>query len=522
MNTSYQCYKCFTELINEDDYTNHLSNCKINKCKYCNKDFCRRTYLEKHLVMCKSKIIQQSETSSSKVEMLSINNKKLEETITIYTVKNKELEEILKIKVNKLDEFENLIKIQSIKIKELENTIYTQSSKINQLEDKVREQSCTITQSSLIQKDLNCKIKEQEEFIVSLQNQNNNKNTEIIRLKAIEEITNKRIEDLKTSTQNVVIYNNDNRIQTNNNQFANNIHNSTLIHSPESVLDDIDTQYIFQTNNIRNEEDFAKYFHIKGLTRYIQVTDKSRNKTKYLDKNSQVVKDVNCNILTDKIYTSTKESAKRLNQELNDQKFEIMMDGRVDNKREKNKQIKEIDTKSTLASYIVSKNKESMDKFGKCLTEFAEYNIKQVIDQHKNMKKFITKLISIINDKKSKIFFKDFKYMGEQLRSYLKKDIVRSKLNQHILIKNDIGCNEKIDSDFLLQFMIDICRGKNKELFIKEQLKNLLDSKYDNYINICNMANFFFDKQSIENLTNAKTDIINGITYDENMILDEY
>jgi hypothetical protein len=70
--------------------------------------------------------------------------------------------------------------------------------------------------------------------------------------------------------------------------------------------------------------------------------------------------------------------------------------------------------------------------------------------------------------------------------------------------------------------MIDIFRGKNKEVFIKEQLKNLLDSKYENYINICNMANFFFEKQSIESLTKAKTEMMNGVTYDENMITDEY
>jgi hypothetical protein len=428
-----------------------MEDCKSNKCKYCYKDFCRRTYLEKHLNVCKGKILQQTE-SLPKIEELSL------------------------------------------KIKEAETTISNQSSK----------------------------IKTQEELIASLQNQINNKNIEISRLKAIEEISNKRIEDLKTSNQNVVIYNNDNRIQTNNNQFANNIHNSTLIHSPETVLDNIDTQFIFQTNNIRNEEEFAKYLHNKGLTRYIQVTDKSRNKTKYLDKNSQVVKDMNCNLLTDKIYTSTKDSAQRLNQELNEQKFDILMDGRVDNKREKNRQIKDIDIKSTLASHIVSKNKESMDKFGKCLTEFAEYNIKQVMDQHKNMTKFITKLISIINDRKSKIFFKDFKYMGEQFRTYIKKDIIRSKLDKHILVKNDIGGNERIDSDFLFQFIIDIFRGKNKEVFIKEQLKNLLDSKYDSYINICNMANFFFEKQSIESLTKAKTEMMNGVTYDENMITDEY
>jgi hypothetical protein len=95
-------------------------------------------------------------------------------------------------------------------------------------------------------------------------------------------------------------------------------------------------------------------------------------------------------------------------------------------------------------------------------------------------------------------------------------------LNKHILVKNDNGGNEKIDADFLLQLMIDLFRGKNKEAFIKDQLIKLLDNKYDNYVNICNMANFFFDKQSIESLTLAKNEIINGITYDENMITDEY
>ena len=36
------------------------------------------------------------------------------------------------------------------------------------------------------------------------------------------------------------------------------------------------------------------------------------------------------------------------------------------------------------------------------------------------------------------------------------------------------------------------------------------------------MANFFFEKQSIESLTKAKTEMMNGVTYDENMITDEY
>jgi hypothetical protein len=144
------------------------------------------------------------------------------------------------------------------------------------------------------------------------------------------------------------------------------------------------------------------------------------------------------------------------------------------------------------------------------------------MDQHKNMTTFITKLISVVNNKNSKVFFENFKYIGEQLRTYLIKDIVRSKLNEHILVKNNNGGNEKIDADFLLQLMIDLFRGKNKEAFIKDQLIKLLDNKYDNYVNICNMANFFFDKQSIESLTLAKNEIINGITYDENMITDEY
>jgi hypothetical protein len=470
--TIITCSKCNKTFKRQKNLENHQKLCNGNKCEYCNEIFLDLQYLQKHIQICVYKYI------------------------------------------NEITNLKNEINSNNLRINELEDQLKCNNQKYNNL---------YLNNNNLSNECENFKQKYEEshQLVNKLQYDLINKDKEITRLKAIEEISNKRIEDLKQSKP-TIIYNTTNTNTTNNNQFANNIHNSTLIHSPEYVLDNIDTQFIFQTNNIRNEEEFAKYLHNKGLTRYIQVTDKSRNKTKYLDKNSQVIKDVNCNLLADKIYTTTKDSAQRLNKELNDKKIDILMDGRVDNKREKNSQIKEIDNKSTLVCHIISKNKESMDKFGKCLTEFAEYNIKQVMDQHKNMTTFITKLISVVNNKNSKIFFEDFKYIGEQLRTYLKKDIILSKLNQHILVKNDNKVNERIDADFLLQLLIDLLRGKNKEAFIKDQLIKLLDNKYDNYVNICNMANFFFDKQSIECLTLAKNEIINGITYDENMITDEY
>ena len=126
--------------------------------------------------------------------------------------------------------------------------------------------------------------------------------------------------------------------------------------------------------------------------------------------------------------------------------------------------------------------------------------------------KFITKIMSILNNKNYGIFWNDFNHIGQQLQYYLKNDIVNFEPEKHILVKDDYGVNVKIDGEFLITFLIEMLREKNKETFINDQLKNLLGNKYDNYANIYKMANFFFDEQTTDSLTKAKQDILFGLS----------
>ena len=120
--------------------------------------------------------------------------------------------------------------------------------------------------------------------------------------------------------------------------------------------------------------------------------------------------------------------------------------------------------------------------------------------------------MTIINNKGCGIFWNDFIHIGHQLRSSLKNDIVHFELDKYFLVKDDSGVNVKIDAEFLLTFLIEMLREKNKEIFINDQLKILLGNKYDNYANIYKMANFFFEEQTAESLTKAKQDILFGLT----------
>jgi hypothetical protein len=76
------------------------NNKSKNKCEYCNKDFYRRTYLEKHLLLCKSKLIHTSNNSSTKT-------KELENTISVLTLKNKELENIILMQEQQINKLKN-------------------------------------------------------------------------------------------------------------------------------------------------------------------------------------------------------------------------------------------------------------------------------------------------------------------------------------------------------------------------------------------------------------------------------
>jgi hypothetical protein len=208
-----------------------------------------------------------------------------------------------------------------------------------------------------------------------------------------------RIEDLKQSKPTIIYNTNTNTTNNNStNQFANNINNATLIQSPETVIENIDTKSLFQSNIFKNEEDFANYWHKKGLTKNIQVTDRSRFKTKYIDKNANIIEDTNCSVLADKIYSSPTNSAKAFTNDLLDKLKDIHQDKDY-GKRDKNRKIQELYDSKDLAFNIISKNEKSLDKFGKLLTKFADYNIRKLIDQHKDKTKFITKLMNIINNK---------------------------------------------------------------------------------------------------------------------------
>jgi hypothetical protein len=465
------CLKCNKNFLKrKKDFESHVQECIGNKCIYCNKELSSKQYLERHMKNCKLKKKKDNQSISNKINLLetelNLNKEKLlekEQTI-------KKIESELRIKTNKLNEF---------------------ISKYDESQQLVNKLQFDLSNA-------------EKEFT--------NKDKEINDLKIIEKMNLQCIEHLK-DTKPTIIYNNNTTNNNNNstNQFANNINNATLIKSPEFIIESIDTKNLLQNNKFKNEEDFADYWHKKGLTKSIQVTDRSRFKTKHIDKNSNIIEDTNCSLLANQIYTSTAESAKDFTKDLLDRFKDIHQDEDY-GKRDKNRKVQELYSSKNLALNIMNKNKKSLDRFGKLLVKYADYNIKKLIDQHKDKTKFITKLMSIINNKGCGIFWNDFNHIGEQLQYYLKNDIVNFETEKHILVKDDGGVNVKIDGDFLITFLIEMLREKNKEIFINDQLKNLLGNKYDNYANIYKMANFFFEEQTPESLTKAKQDIIYSLT----------
>jgi hypothetical protein len=471
----YICSKCNRSFIKrKKDYDIHIQTCNGNKCIYCNKEFYNVYTLEKHIDICKSKIQYQDKTNSTNLE--NLNNK----------------------------------------IIELENTIQSKDQTIANLEKQLRQ-----TNNKLF--DINYKyelviesVKNKENIIQNLQEDINLKIIEIEKLKIAETYTNKQleelksqnnkyIEDIKTMNQNVVIYNG----VTNNNQYANNIYNTALIKSPMSLLDEIDTKNILQTHNIKDEQQFVAHFHRLGITKHIQITDKARSITKYLDKNSQLIVDKNCSTLTNTIYSKTAQSALSVSKN-KIEKYKEINEDTLNNQRDRNRLRKQVDKSSELAANIISKNKTSMNKFSKYLIKFADYNAKKIFEQHKNMKTFIGKLMNIFSNKTNEMFYHNFFHIGQQLRYCLKNEIVNINSEESFLVKNDDQQNIKIDGNFLLTFLLEIFNDKTKDIFIEEQLKNLLGNKYEHYLNVQIMSKFLFEKQSNESITKCKSDIMLG------------
>ena len=467
--TTITCLKCNRTFKRKKNFENHDKICIGNQCQHCNEIFLDSIHLNKHTQICVHRYINQNTNLNSELNSKNIKIKELEDQIA--NLKN-DLQQERKKYTNYYSKYENI------------------SESYNEAKELINK----------LQSDLTNKDKEISNF-----------EKEISRLKAIEDVNKERIEDLKQSKPTIIYNtnNSDNRITTN--QFANNINNATLIQSPESIIENLDTRTLLQYNKFKNEEDFADYWHKKGLTKNIQVIDRSRYKTKYIDKNSNVIEDINCSLLASKIYTSTTESAKEFTKDYVSKMRDIHEDEDYD-KRDRNKEMQKLNESKDLAFNIITKNKKSLDKFGKLLVKYADHNIKKLIDQNKDKSKFITKLISIINNKNCGIFWNDFVHIGQQLRSYLKNDIVYFEPEKHMLVKDDSDMNVKIDGEFLLTFLVEMLREKSKEVFINDQLKILLGNKYDNYANIYKMANFFFEEQTTDSLTKAKQDILFGLS----------
>jgi len=468
------CSKCNKTFKRQKNLENHQKVCNGNKCEYCNEIFLDLSYLNKHIQICVYKYINE---------------------INILKLENTNLQNNIQIKNTSLTELENQNTI-------LKNNLQQEIKKYKNISEDYETLKQSYNESQQL-------VNKLQSDLSNINTELTNKDKEINDLKIIEKMNLQRIEDLK-DTKPTIIYNT-NTTNNNTNQFANNINNATLIQSPETIIESIDTKSLFQSNIFKNEEDFADYWHRKGLTKNIQVTDRSRYKTKYIDKNSNIIEDTNCSVLADKIYSSTKNSAKAFTNDLLDKLKDIHQDKDY-GKRDKNKKIQELYDSKDLAFNIISKNEKSLDKFGKLLTKYADYNIIKLIDQHKDKTKFITKLINIINNKNNGIFWNDFTHIGQQLRTNLRNDIVNFEPEKHILVKDDSGVNVKIDCEFIVTFLIEMLREKKKEIFINDQIKILLGNKYDNYSNIYKMANFFFEEQSTDSLTKAKQDIMFGLS----------
>jgi hypothetical protein len=468
------CSKCNKIFKRQKNFEKHQQICNGNQCEYCNEKFLDKYYLQKHIQICIDKCKHD-----------------------------------IKVLEKNINSLQNDIKTKNNNISNLENQILNCKE---ELKENNKKYNNLYSRYDILFNDyesLKQKYEESQLLNNTLKDDLTNKDKEITELKVIEKMNKEYIEHLKDSKPTIIY--NTNTTNNNSNQFANNINNATLIKSPEVIIENIDTKSLLQSNTFKNEEDFADYWHKKGLTKNIQVTDRSRFKTKHIDKNSNVIEDTNCSILADKIYTSTTESAKHFTKDLLD-KFKDIHQDEDYGKRDKNRKVQELYDSKDLALNIISKNKKSLDKFGKLLVKYADYNIRKLIDQNKDKSKFITKLINIINNKSCGIFWNDFNHIGQQLQYYLKNDIVNFQTEKHILVKDDSNVNVKIDGEFLLTFLIEMLREKNKETFINDQLKILLGNKYDNYTNIYKMANFFFEEQTTESLSKAKQDIIFGLT----------
>ena len=213
-NNEFICLKCNKNFIKrKKDFQIHIQQCVGNKCVYCNKEFSSKQYLERHMTNCKLKKKRENQNITSKINVLEI----------------------------ELNEKNKIIENLELQLKTKDRTLL-----------KIKEDYETLKQS----------YNESQQLVNKLQSNLSNANTELTNankeindLKIIEKMNLQRIEDLK-DTKPTIIYNT-NTTNNNTNQFANNINNATLIQSPETIIESIDTKSLFQSNIFKNEE---KYF----------------------------------------------------------------------------------------------------------------------------------------------------------------------------------------------------------------------------------------------------------------------
>jgi hypothetical protein len=455
------CSKCNKEFKTQRYYDSHIRNCNGNTCEHCKEVFYNITSLQKHLKTCLQKYINEIENLNTEL-----------------TTKN---ELITKLELDLIEERKKYTNYYT----KYENT----------------SDSYEILQQ---------KYNESQQLISNLKDDIIIKDKELSELKAINKINNERIEDLKSSNKTIIYNQTDNRIM--NNQFSKNINNTILIKSPEAILETLDIKNILQTHRIQDEEEFAEIFDRKGLTKNIEVTDRSRYKVKYINKQSEVIEDQKCNMLANQIYSLSRESAERVIKDSKESEMEIDKNKSVYGKSITTKDKEILKNQTELAEKILRKNDKSLDKFGKCLVNYSGYNFKKIMDQHKDKTIFIKKLLSILKHKNNIILFDNFIHIGEQLHHYIKKDITYSESEKYILVKDDSDVNVKIDGDFLLTFILELLKDKTKAEFIDDQIKTLLEKKYSIYQDIHNITNFLYGEPNVEELSKAKYDIIYGLT----------
>jgi hypothetical protein len=157
--------------------------------------------------------------------------------------------------------------------------------------------------------------------------------------------------------------------------------NKILSKSPETMINNIDIKNIFQLNNkISNEHDFALIFVNNKITKYILLSDKSRYKVSYINKNSELIKDKECNKLSNLIYSLSKDSAEKFIKDYNTLENEVEKNKLINGKGNTTKAKKLLSYKKDLATKIINKNDKSIEKFGKFLIRYSNPPIKYTMN----------------------------------------------------------------------------------------------------------------------------------------------